>query len=78
MILHLHKYRLHMPTIKRILAREADSKDLRVQISTISVALNIPALAIAIFVQEIVGDREEVVSNIESLKAFYRYEDVRE
>jgi len=67
-----------MPTVQRILKREADSPDFRVQISAISVALNVPVLAIAMFVREIVGDRPEVLDNIQSLQAFYRYEDIRE
>jgi hypothetical protein len=67
-----------MPTVKRILDREFDSQDFRIQISTIAVALNVPAIVIAHYVNEILPGKEEVVNNIKSLQKFYGYEGVEE
>lgn len=75
MRLDLNHYRVNIPTVKSwIISRpETNPEDM---IGEMSVATNVPIIAICYYVGEIVGFTPELEARIERLKTFYGVKEI--
>jgi hypothetical protein len=76
MIVELDTYRINFEYVKNALETKKHP-DLGRQLSELSLTTSCPIIVIYYFAGEILGFNDEINKSIESLKKFYRIEEVR-
>lgn len=75
-IFDANKYKLHIPTVKRLYERDKDTTSLDDIVNVISLSTSMPIMASILWIQCLYGTNKEIEDKINSYQKYYSYDTI--